>query len=214
MILGLRLAGCAFDPELLETRAQPRERPLVQEAGEIIRTIWEKFPAPEADEEVEIFTLDALDIGPLRRVRERRVRQSERARIAAKCGETLQQRGIRRACKQDREQRIFLRACRIDLVDIAGRARMLRIEVGPQHCAAHAGGLLDRQHAVGRNAGPTRNGRRENANSPREPADAAGNADRFLQSYVPHRRFSYLIYFSSTVGTYRPPRPTVNSPRL
>src|SRR5262249_9828894 len=90
MILGLRLAGCALDPKLLEMRAQPRERPLVQEAGEIIRTIWEKFPAPDAYEELEIFALDALHIGPLRRVRERGVRQSERARIATQCGKTLQ----------------------------------------------------------------------------------------------------------------------------
>jgi hypothetical protein len=71
-------------------RAQSRERPLVQEAGEVIRPVRQKLPAPKTDEEIEIFALDALDIGPFRRLRERGVRQSERARIAAQFGETFQ----------------------------------------------------------------------------------------------------------------------------
>src|SRR6516165_3969628 len=93
VVLGLRLARRAFEPELAQMRAQARERTLVQEAGEIIRSVGQKFPAPETDEKIEIFAREALDIGALRRFCERDVRQSERARIAAQCPETLEQRG-------------------------------------------------------------------------------------------------------------------------
>src|SRR5262249_20547511 len=74
VILGLRLAGYPFDSELVETRAQARERALLQEAGEEIRSLRQKCPAPEPNEEIEIFALDALDIGALRRLCERDMR--------------------------------------------------------------------------------------------------------------------------------------------
>src|SRR5262252_7144363 len=100
-------------------RAKACKRPLVQEAGEIIRSVRQKFPAPETDEEIEIFALEALDSGALRRLCERDVRQSERARIAAQCPETLEQRRIGRAYEQHREQRVFLRPRSVDLVNVA-----------------------------------------------------------------------------------------------
>src|SRR5258708_5094482 len=70
VILGLRLAGGSLDGELFKMRAQPRERSLVQEAGEIVRRVGQKLPAAEPDEEVEIFALQALDLGPRRRRRQ------------------------------------------------------------------------------------------------------------------------------------------------
>ena len=54
MILGLRLTVRPFDCELAEMRAKACKRPLVQEAGEIIRSVRQKFPAPDTDEEIEI----------------------------------------------------------------------------------------------------------------------------------------------------------------
>ncbi len=191
MILGLRLAGGPFDSELAEIRAQPRERPLVQEAGEIIRSVGQQFAAPETDEEIEIFALDALDIGALRRLRECGMRQSERARIAAQRGEARKQRGIRRARQQHRQQRVFLRARGIDLVDIAGRAGVLSVKIGPQNRPAHAGRRLDREHALGGNARPVRNRRLRYADFTGKRADPAGDADRFVQAYIPHRRFFF-----------------------
>src|SRR5262245_66286007 len=82
VILGLRLSGYPFDSELAEIRAQSRKRPLVQEASQVIRSVRQKFPAPEPNEEIEIFALEALDIGALRRLCERDIRHSERARHA------------------------------------------------------------------------------------------------------------------------------------
>src|SRR5262249_50506561 len=116
-ILGPRLARYPFDSGPREIRAQARKRPLVQEASQVIRSVRQKFPAPEPNEEIEIFALEALDIGALRRVCEPDMCQSERARIASQCAETLKQPGIGRACEQHRKQRIFLRPRRFDLVD-------------------------------------------------------------------------------------------------
>src|SRR5262249_40325914 len=131
VILGPPLTPPAFEPELAQMRAQARERTLVQEAGEIIRSVGQKFPAPETDEKIEIFALEALDIGALRRLCERDVRQSERACIAGQCAEALEQPGVGRACEQHREQRVFLRPRCIDLVDIPGRAGLFGVEMGP-----------------------------------------------------------------------------------
>ena len=61
MILRLDLALGALDAERAEIVAQPRQRPLVQEAGEIIGAVGQQFAAAEPDEEVEVFALDALD---------------------------------------------------------------------------------------------------------------------------------------------------------
>jgi hypothetical protein len=174
-------------------RAQARERTLVQEAGEIIGCVRQELPAPETDEKIEIFALEALDIGALRRLCERDMRQSERARIAAQCAETLKQPDIGRACEQHREQRVFLRPRSVDLVNVAGRAGMFSVEVGPQNRSAHAGRSFNRHYAFGRNARPVRHRRLGDANFSRKRADPAGNADRLIKSYVPHRRFSFLF---------------------
>ena len=89
----------------------------------------------------------------------RAMRQTERACVAAQLGKTREQRGIGRAREQHREERIFLRARGIDLVDVAADALVLGVKIGPQDRAAHAGRGLDREHALSGNARPVRNRR-------------------------------------------------------
>ena len=101
-------------------------------------------PAAQPDEEVEIFPLHAFDGGAFRRLGERSVGQSERARIAAQGGEALQQQSVRRAREQDRDEPIFQRPRGVHLVDIARRPGVLGVKIGPQRRAAHAGRRLDR----------------------------------------------------------------------
>src|SRR6266852_1188155 len=194
MILGLGLAGSPFDAELLQIRAQPRQRPLVQKTGEIVGPIGQKLAAPDADEEIEIFALDALDLAAAGGVRERGMRRSDRARIAAQAGEALEQAGIGGAREQSRQQRVFLRARGIDLVDIAAKSRMLAVKVGAQNRATHAGRVFDRDDALGGNARPVRHRRLRNAYFSRERTDSAGSADRFVETSIPHGRFFLLIW--------------------
>ena len=116
MILGLAVAFGALDAERRQIAAQPRQRTLVQEAGEIVRAVGQQFAAAEPDEQVEVLALDALDRGFARGLRERGMRDAERRRIAAQAGEALQQLCVRRARQQRGEQRVFLRARRGDIV--------------------------------------------------------------------------------------------------
>src|SRR5205085_6841296 len=97
-----------------EVLAQTCERPLMQKTGNIIRAIGQKFPAPEAGEEIEIFALDALGVGAAGSLRERRVGKPERSSVAAQAGEAIQQWLIGGAREQAREQRIFGRPRGID----------------------------------------------------------------------------------------------------
>ena len=74
--------------------AQPRQRPLVQEAGQIVGAIGKKLAAAEPDEEIEIFALDPLGVRRARRLGERRMRQPERARVAVQAPEAAQQSAV------------------------------------------------------------------------------------------------------------------------
>ena len=103
-------------PSGAEIGAQPRQRALVQEAGEIVRAVGQQFAAAEPDEQVEVLALDALDRGFACGLRERGMRDAERRRVAAQAGETLQQLCVRRAPEQRGEQRVFLRARCGDIV--------------------------------------------------------------------------------------------------
>ena len=118
MIFGLVVAFGALDAERREIAAQPRQRTLVQEAGQIIRGVGQQFAAAEPDEQVEELALDALDRGFAGGLRQRGMRDAERRRVAAQAGETLQQLRVRRAREQRGEQRVFLRARRGDLVGL------------------------------------------------------------------------------------------------
>ncbi len=89
-------------PSLSKYLVQARERTLVQKTGQIVGSVRQQFSASEADEEIEIFPLDALARGAARRLRKRGMRQPERTCIAAQRGETLEQRTIGRAGEQRR----------------------------------------------------------------------------------------------------------------
>ena len=134
--------------------AQPRQRPLVQEPGEIIRAVGQQFAAAEPDEEIEELALGRVRVGAARRLRERRMREPERARVAAQGRQARQQRGIGRAREQRDEQRVFLRARGIDFVDSHRPCRLLGIEIGPQRSRDHPGRGLDRQDALCGNMRP------------------------------------------------------------
>ena len=58
MILRLRHAVGARNADARQILAQARQRPLVQEAGEIIGGVGQQLAAPDADEEIEEFALD------------------------------------------------------------------------------------------------------------------------------------------------------------
>ena len=92
----------------------------MQEAAEIIRSVRQKFPAPEADEQSEVFPLDVGRIGTARRFRDSGMGGPKGARVAGQLGDAGKQGLIRGARKQRREQRIFLRPRGIDLVEISG----------------------------------------------------------------------------------------------
>ena len=77
------------------------------------------------------------------------MRDPERACVAAEPRKPREQVGVGRAREQRGEERVFLRAREIDLVDLAGRR--LAIEIGPQPHARDAGRCLDGQHALGGN---------------------------------------------------------------
>src|SRR5712671_6866772 len=68
----------AFDSERAEIGAQPRQRTLVQEAGEIVGSVGQQFAAAESDEQVEILALDPLDGGLAGGLCERCMRDTER----------------------------------------------------------------------------------------------------------------------------------------
>src|SRR5690349_4147969 len=57
MVLRLAVAVGARDAEPAQILAQPRERPFLQEAGEIIGAIGQQLAAPDADEQVEELAL-------------------------------------------------------------------------------------------------------------------------------------------------------------
>ena len=91
MILGLVLPLGAFDAERGKILAQPRQRPLVEEAGEIIGAVGQQLAAPDADEQIEKFALDLLGVGRARGLRQSGVRHAERRRVAAQLGDAREQ---------------------------------------------------------------------------------------------------------------------------
>ena len=103
------------------------------------------------------------------------MRQAERTGIAAQLRQARQELSVGAARKQRREQRILLRARRIDLVDAAGGLAIEKI--GTQHRAADARRRLHRQHALGRNAIPVGDGGLRDADAARKLADAANGAE-------------------------------------
>ena len=101
-------------PSCGEVVAQPRQRALLQEAGEIIGAVGQQLAAADADEQIEELALDLFAVGLRRGVRQRDMGKAERARIAAQFGDALEHGGVGRARQQHRQQRVFLGAGEID----------------------------------------------------------------------------------------------------
>ena len=127
MIFRLDLAFGTLDAQSHEIVAQARQWTLVQKAGEIIRSVRQQFPAPDADEQIEKLTLDPLDVRCGGCFGECRVRDAERRRITAQRRKPGQQPRVGSAAKQNRQQRIFACARSIDLVDRGEVLRAIKI---------------------------------------------------------------------------------------
>ena len=121
-----------------------------------------------------------------------------------KCGQPLQKCRIRRPRQQRRQQRVFLRAGKIDLVDAVRRV-VLVVKVGPQDGARDACHRLDRQHPLGGNARPIRHRGLGNADTARKLGDATGSANRFLQTPIRSCPFCFparfVIVFLARTGS-------------
>jgi hypothetical protein len=87
--------------------------------------------------------LDAFFRRAACRFGERGMRDAERAGVAAKLGKASEKSGIRRAGKQDRQERIFLGACGIDVIDAGSRRATHAVKVGSKDRAIDAGGCFD-----------------------------------------------------------------------
>src|SRR5690348_9074518 len=96
--------------------AQARERPLVEKARQIVRAVRQEFTASQPDKQVEILALDACNIRPACCLGERGMRQSKRGCIAAQPRESLDECCGGSTRKQEREERVFLRPCNVDII--------------------------------------------------------------------------------------------------
>ena len=76
MILGFHLPFGAFDAEREQILAQPRERPFVEKAGEIIRAIRKQLAAPDSNEEIEKLTFDLFGAQIICGLRQSHMRES------------------------------------------------------------------------------------------------------------------------------------------
>ena len=181
VVLRLDIALAALDAERLEIAAQPRQRALVQEAGQVVGAVGQQLAAPEPDEEIEILALRPRSASVSRGgFRQRRMREAERARdrprSPASALENIARRA--RAAAAPRAAHIPARAPHRPRRVAAAHAR--RRDRGAARPARRRW-RLDREHPLGRNALPVRNRGLGNAYFSRKLADAAGGVDRFLE---------------------------------
>jgi hypothetical protein len=147
----------------------------VQEAGQIIRAVRQQLAAAEPDEQVEILALDALGGRCARGFGKRGMGDAKWSCVAAQFRQIGEQSRIRRAPEQRRDQRIFLSARCIHVIDVAGHF-CVAVKIGPQDRAIDAGDGLDRDHPFCGNACPVGHGRLGNTDLARKFADAADGA--------------------------------------
>ena len=127
----------------------------------------------------------ASTLAAARRLGESDMRHAERRGIAAEFREPLEQRRVGRTRQQRRQKRVFLRARRVDFVDVA--RHVSAEQIGTQHRRGSRRLQFDREHAFGRDTIPVRDRRLRDSYFAREFAHAANGADRFLQSWISHR---------------------------
>ena len=153
MILGFHLSFGAFNAARAEILAHSHRRPLVAKAGEIVRGVGKQLAALDSYEEVEKLALDLLRRSRYRRLRQSHVRAAKRRRIAAELGDTAECGCIRRSRQQHGEQRVLLRASRIDIVNLG---RLLAARGGLQDRPRNVHNCCHGQHAPCRNRRATR----------------------------------------------------------
>ena len=186
-VLRLRLAVGPLDAQSLEIAAQARQGAFVEEAGQVIGRIGQQLAAPHAHEQIEVLPPHGLDIEVGGGLTERRVCHAERAGVAAQARQTAQELCIRRAREQRRQQRVFLGARGIHLVEGFGLAAE---QIGAQHVPGNAGCGFYGQNALGRDALPVGYGRLRDPDAARKLGDAADCTYRLIEPRVPH-----LAYF-------------------
>ena len=78
MVFGFHHTRSALNAKIIEIRAQAGQRPLMQEAGEIVGAVWEQLATSDPDEEIEVLVLDPVGVRVGRRLGERGMRKPER----------------------------------------------------------------------------------------------------------------------------------------
>jgi hypothetical protein len=80
VILRLHHALAAGDADPGKIVTQPRQRALLQEAGQVLRTVGQQLAAADTDEKIEILVLHRFGVGPARRIGHREMGEPARAR--------------------------------------------------------------------------------------------------------------------------------------
>lgn len=121
VIFGFRMPLGASNTKRFEISAQARKRPLVQEAGQIIRTVRQQLAAPEPDKKIEELSPGVGRVSLRCGSRERRMRNPERRRIYLQTRQPAEDVGAGCSRQQGGQQRVLLRPCLIYLVAVGRR---------------------------------------------------------------------------------------------
>jgi hypothetical protein len=80
VVFGFASRFDTFNAEFTQILAQARQWTLVEKAGQIIRTVGQELPAPDADEEIEKLAFDLFGSRTVRRLRQQGMRNTQRFR--------------------------------------------------------------------------------------------------------------------------------------
>jgi hypothetical protein len=177
--LGNSIRAC--DTDAGQVLAQARKRPLIQEAGEVIGSVGQKFAAPDTDEKIEEFALDFAGVCVCGGFGEFAMGNTEWRFIPMTLADLRKQVRVGRPRQQSCQECVFLCAGAVDVVDTR-----LVIQIRPQDCARDAARVLDLKNALRGHFGPVGNGWLGNSNAARKFGDAADGADSLLESPVNH----------------------------
>ena len=189
MIFRLPRRAGALDPERIQILAHPRQRALVQEAGQIIGGIGQQFAAAEPDEQIEEFLADGAIVGCRGGGSEFDMRHAEIGRIALQRRDALERVRVGRLAEQQRQQAVFRGAQLIDLVDFGFRCHLIlgwSVEIGAKNVTMHLRQRLDGENPFGGNPRPRRNRRLRNADPSRQRRDTTCCPDCLFQTGVTH----------------------------
>src|SRR5271168_4711831 len=91
MIFRFRLLHNALDSEPDKVLAQAREWTFVKEPGQIIRSIGQKFPTPEANKKIKVFCFDMRRVGTASGLCDSGMGEPEWARVAGQVDKAFEQ---------------------------------------------------------------------------------------------------------------------------